>query len=138
MRNLRLKLCIGSPLCLALLLAVAPRIACAQEQPKAKVLVTNLENPSGLAIHDGTGDIFIASECGVYRFKPTEKDPEKKIHLEIINSLWDTTSDVYGKGPMYTIGPLGLAFMDQEHLVVGDGSRKGCEEVVRVYKIDSE
>jgi hypothetical protein len=39
---------------------------------------------------------------------------------------------------MYNIGPLGLAFMDNDHLIVGDGSKKDGEEVVRIYKIDAE
>jgi DNA-binding beta-propeller fold protein YncE len=66
-------------------------------EPAKKVLVTNLENPSGLAIHGGTGDVFIATRYG-----------------------W------------------GLALMDDHHLVVGDGSLKDGEEVVRVYKLEAE
>ena len=110
------------------------------DEPKPKVLVTNLESPSGLAIHEGTGDVFIASRYGVYRYKPSEKDRAKKIHLEIENSQNDKgkETDKYGKGPTYPIGPLGLAFMDAEHLVVGDGSRKDGDEYVRVYKIDAD
>ncbi len=43
-----------------------------------------------------------------------------------------------GSGPKYDIGPLGLAFLDKDHLVVGDGSRKEGEDFVRVYKIPGE
>ena len=121
--------------CLAIVAAFAAS-ANAQELT-AKVLVVNLENPCGVAVHPGTGDVFVASMHGVYRYKPNEKDREKKIHLEFINSVW-ATPDIYGKGPMYNIGPLGLAFMDDNHLVVGDGSRKDGEEQVRIYKIDAE
>lgn len=137
MQKNRLKRWMGGAFCLAVLVVIACQPAQADE-PKPKIVVVGLENPSGVAIHAGTGDVFVASEVGVYRYKPAEKDREKKIHLEIINSLWNTTSDVYGKGPMYTIGPLGVAFMDNDQLVVGDGSRKDGDEFVRVYKIDAE
>lgn len=100
----------------------------------AKKLVTNLLNPSGLAIHDGTGHVFIANRHGVYRYLPAEKDSEKRIVIEIHTP----GNDVYGKGPKYDIGPLGVAFLDGDHLVVGDGSRKDGAEYVRVYKIGAE
>jgi DNA-binding beta-propeller fold protein YncE len=47
-------------------------------------------------------------------------------------------TDIYGKGPMYDIGPLGLAFLDEETLVVGDGSRPDGSELVRVFKVGTE
>jgi glucose/arabinose dehydrogenase len=102
-----------------------------EKKVETKVLVTNLENPTGLAIHEKTGHVFIASRYGVYRFDPKEADREKRVTLEIDGY----PTDVYGKGPMYNIGPLGLAFMDADHLVVGDGSRPDGQELVRVYKI---
>ncbi len=117
----------------AALLAAAPSLTA--QEPKPTELVFNLDNPCGLAIQEGTGHVFIASRHGVYRYKPAEKDKTKKINLEIINSDWAKT-DVYGKGPMYNIGPLGLAFMNPEMLVVGDGSRQDGDEFVRVYKVD--
>jgi hypothetical protein len=43
--------------------------------------------------------------------------------------------DLYGKGPKYDIGPLGLAFVDKDTLVVGDGSFKDGEEYVRVFTV---
>ncbi|HEX6984372.1 MAG TPA: hypothetical protein VF170_03295 [Planctomycetaceae bacterium] len=95
--------------------------------PEAVTLVTNLENPSGLAIHGKTGHVFIASRYGVYRYDPKGHG----VTLEI--SGYPT--DVYGKGPMYDIGPLGLDFLNDETLVVGDGSRPDGEEVLRTYKI---
>jgi len=95
--------------------------------PEAVALVTNLENPSGLAIHGKTGHVFIASKFGVYRYDPKGH----AVTLEI--SGYPT--DVYGKGPKYDIGPLGLDFLGEDTLIVGDGSRPDGEEVVRSYKI---
>jgi DNA-binding beta-propeller fold protein YncE len=100
----------------------------------AKVLVTNLLNPSGLAIQEGTGHVFIANRHGVYRYLPAEKDRTKRIAIEIHTP----GNDVYGKGPKYDVGPLGVAFIDGENLVVGDGSRKDGAEFVRVYKVGTE
>jgi len=94
---------------------------------KALKRVIDLESPTGIAIQPGTGHVFIASRWGVYRYLPKEH----KVSLEIDGY----GTGVYGKGPKYNIGPLGLAFLDQSHLVVGDGSRKDGEELVRVYKV---
>ena len=114
----------------ALVWCVTPASA---QDVQARTLVTNLEHPSGLAIHPGTGHVFIASRFGVYRYEPKTI----KVSLEIENTQ-DTATDVYGKGPKYAIGPLGLAFMDDDHLVVGDGSRKDGDEFVRIYKIGAK
>eukprot|EP00913_Durusdinium_trenchii_P028416 g26644.t1 len=105
---------------------------------KPETLVINLENPSGIAIHKKTGHVFVATRYGVYRYVP--KDDKVFVEIESEASADKKTPDVYGKGSYETytkfnIGPLGLTFMDDEHLVVGDGSRKDGDELVRVYKI---
>ncbi|MGC1273954.1 MAG: hypothetical protein WBC44_09620 [Planctomycetaceae bacterium] len=105
----------------------ADKPADAAAGPEAVALVTNLENPSGLAIHAKTGHVFVASKYGVYRYDPKGHG----VTLEISGYA----TDVYGKGPKYDIGPLGLDFVGEETLVVGDGSRVDGEEVVRSYKI---
>ena len=101
----------------------------AADEPDITQVVTNLENPSGVVVHSGTGHVFVASRFGVHRYDP--KAP--LAHLEI--SDYPEPTDIYGKGPKYDIGPLGLAFLDDVHLVVGDGSRKDGSELVRIYKI---
>src|SRR5690606_19364298 len=75
-----------------------------KEEPKkpavtVKTLVTNLESPSGIAIQEGTGHVFVASRYGVYRYDAKGKT----VDLEIAGY----PTDVYGKGPKYNIGPLG-------------------------------
>jgi DNA-binding beta-propeller fold protein YncE len=99
-----------------------------------KHLVSNLENPSGVTLQPKTGHVFVATRYGIYRYVPADH----KVSLEI--DAYAT--DVYGKGTFETstkfnIGPLGVAFMNDDHLVVGDGSRKDGEELVRIYKIGS-
>lgn len=99
--------------------------------PQKKVLVTNLENPSGVAVDPASGQVFIASRYGVYRYNPTTTP--HSMNLEIV----DGQKDVYGKGPKYDIGPLGLTIKG-DWLIVGDGSRPDGEELVRIYKFTAE
>lgn len=104
-----------------------PADAAAAAGPEAVTLVTNLENPTGLAVHAKTGHVFVASKFGVYRYDPKGHG----VTLEISGY----PVDIYGKGPMYDLGPLGLDFLGEDTLIVGDGSRPDGEEVVRTYKI---
>ncbi len=97
--------------------------------PKLKVAVIHLDNPSGVAVHPGTKHVFATSKQGVFRFVPGKPG---KIYLEVEGF----PTDVYGKGPMYNIGPLGCALWGTDRLIVADGSRKDGEELVRVYKIE--
>ncbi|MFC1759863.1 hypothetical protein ACFL2H_14035, partial [Planctomycetota bacterium] len=43
--------------------------------------------------------------------------------------------DTYGKGPTYKIGPLSIAFLDKETLVIGGGGNPDGEEVVYVVTL---
>jgi DNA-binding beta-propeller fold protein YncE len=115
----------------AALLALAGFSAARAAEPT--VVLEDLENPSGVAIHPKTGHFFIAERKGVVRL--WEDKDGKWGHAFEIDKY---PSDIYGKGPMYDIGPLGLAFMDDDHLIVGDGSRPDASELVRVYKIGAK
>jgi hypothetical protein len=97
------------------------------------VVQDDFENPSGIAIHPKTGQIFIAERRGVVRLSPGSNG-EMARAFEVDKY----PTDVYGKGPMYDIGPLGLAFLDDDHLIVGDGSRPDASELVRIYKIGAK
>jgi glucose/arabinose dehydrogenase len=106
-----------------------PAEAKAAEGPKFKEAIIHLDNPSGVAVHPGTGHVFAVSNQGVFRYVPGKPS---KIYLEVEGF----PKDVYGKGPMYDIGPLGCALWGTDKLIVADGSRKDGEEVVRIYKIE--
>jgi DNA-binding beta-propeller fold protein YncE len=99
-------------------------------KPAHEVVAKGLDNPTGVAVQPGTGHVFIASHAGVHRLDPKSG----KLTAEVAGN----PTDIYGKGPKYNIGPLGLAFIDANHLVVGDGSRPDGEELVRVYKVGNE
>ncbi len=98
---------------------------------KSRVAVDQLDNPSGVAVHPKTGHVFFVSRVGVHRLVPGKTG---KVYDEVTGY----PTDVYGKGPKYNIGPLGVGFLGNDHIVVGDGSRPDGEELVRVYKISAE
>lgn len=109
-----------------LLVALFPHSASAQV--KVMTVLDGLDNPSGLAIHGKSGHLFVATHPAVLRVAPTSP---AKAFVEV--DAFKT--DIYGKGPKYNIGPLGVALLGEEHLIVGDGSLADAEELVRVFKI---
>ena len=83
----------------------------ARAEVKKSNLVTKMKNPSGVAIQPETGHVFISDSGNlrVLRYKPGEP---KESRIEV--SINGFPQDVYGKGPMYDIGPLGLAFLNEK------------------------
>ena len=92
-----------------------------------ELVVTGLNNPTGVAVQPKTGHVFVA-DSGALRIV---RVVDRKIEPVIINFPKDT----YGKGPSYDIGPLGLLFLDEHTLVVGGGGQPDGQDEVRVYKI---
>lgn len=88
-----------------------------------------LDNPTGIAIHPESGDVFIAERRGIVRV--SQGDEGRRVAFEVRYF----PADLYGKGPIYSIGPLGVAFLGNDQIVVGDGSRPDTDEVVLVYEI---
>jgi DNA-binding beta-propeller fold protein YncE len=102
-------------------------IAAAQDVKPVDV-VGGLSNPCGLAVQPGTGAVFISDSANG---RVCRVDGGK-----LIDIITGSPKDVYGKGPIYDIGPLGLAFSgDGKSLIVGDGGFKDGEECVRVYPV---
>lgn len=116
----------------SLAIAAAVSVSAQAAEPKSEVVADGLHNPSGVAIQPGTGHVFIASQQGVHRLDPKSG----KLTAEITG--YPDPTDVYGKGPKYAIGPLGLSFLNQNTLVVGGGSRPDGEELVRIYEVGNE
>jgi DNA-binding beta-propeller fold protein YncE len=98
-----------------------------------KTIGEGLENPSGVAIQPDTGDVFVAERPGIVRFTIGRRG-----QIDRTVEINDFPTDQYGKGPIYDIGPLGLAFAATEYLVVGDGSQKDTDEVIRIYQLGRE
>jgi len=106
-----------------LLMATGPAWA----EPKVETVAGGLNNPSGLAIQPETGQVFVADSGAGRVIRVVDGKAE-----DVIVGF---PQDVYGKGPMYNIGPLGLAFLGQDTLVVGGGGKPDGEELLRVYKV---
>ncbi len=104
-------------------------VAAAQAaEPSVTVLYKGLDNPTGVAVQPGTGDLFIAARSGVHRLTVGDK----KVLSQEVGGF---NTDIYGKGPKYNIGPLGVGFLGADHLVIGDGSNPDEKEVVLVMKV---
>jgi hypothetical protein len=108
-------------------LVAAMFVASAQAQVKVETVVDGLDNPCGVAIQPETGDVFVA-DSGALRIVRISGGKAE----EVITGF---PKDVYGKGPMYDIGPLGLAFLNKDTLVVGGGGKPDGEEMLRVYTV---
>lgn len=111
------------------LLCVAASLPAQEQGRQRRGFLGNLNNPTGIAIHPESGDIFIAERRGIVRLKQTEDGRERGFEVR------GFPTDQYGKGPIYDIGPLGIAFLGNDRIVVGDGSRVDTDERVLVYKI---
>ena len=129
MRFTRLAACIA-------LAGVATLISQVQAEDKVKVVpvLTGLLNPSGLAAEPGTTHLLV-SDSGAGRILCFHTDgwDYEKVITKFANS--EKKLDVYGKGPMYDIGPLGLAFLGRGTLIVGGGEEVDGKEVVHVFKM---
>jgi DNA-binding beta-propeller fold protein YncE len=110
---------------LALAALCGLNLASAQET-KVEEVVGGLSNPCGLAVQPGSGAVFL-SDSAAGRICRVDGG-------KLVDVVTGFPQDVYGKGPFYNIGPLGLAFnADGKSLYVGDGSFKDGEEYVRVF-----
>lgn len=101
--------------------------AVAEDGLKVETVLSDLDNPSGIAIQPETGIVFLSDSGAARVVKVVDGKAEPVIT--------DFPIDVYGKGPKYNIGPLGLLFLDQNTLVVGGGDLPDGEELLRVYDL---
>ena len=98
-----------------------------QEELKVETVVEGLNNPCGVAIQPETGHVFVADSGGLRI--------ARVIDGKLENVITDFPKDIYGTGPKYDVGPLGLAFLDKDTLVVGGGGLVDGEELLRVYNV---
>lgn len=125
-----LRTAIGPVATLALLLSAG--LVSANDGVQPEVVAKGLDNPCGVAVQASTGHVFVAGNGSVVRLVNNGGT------LSAQPEITGFPVDVYGKGPMYNIGPLGLAFWDDNTLIVGDGSQKDGFEVVRFFNVGAE
>jgi len=99
-------------------------------EPAVETVLEGLKNPVAVALQPETGVIFIA-EGGAGRVVRVIEGQAQ----EVIGGF---PVEQYGDGPKFAIGPLGLAFLDKDHLVVGGGGQADGEDLLRVYRVPGE
>jgi len=95
--------------------------------PRVSVVVEGLDNPAGIAVQPETGVVFVA-DSGALRIV-------KIVDGKVEPVITDFTADIYGKGPQYSVGPMGLAFLDTNTLVVGGGGKPDGEDQIFVFDL---
>jgi DNA-binding beta-propeller fold protein YncE len=102
--------------------------------PKVEIttVLDGLHNPCGVAVQPGTGHVFV-SDSGAGRIVRITKSGSE-------DAITGFPADAYGKGTYeeqtkFDIGPLGLAFLDKNTLVVGGGGHKDGSELLRIYEV---
>lgn len=98
---------------------------------KPGLLVDELDTPTGLAVQPGTGHIFVSQRDRISRIVPSGQ-PRR------VDEIVGFPQDEYGKGPTFHFGPLGLNFIGDDVLVVGDGGLEDGKEIVRFYDVAKE
>ena len=106
---------------------VALAISPARGETKADTVIGGLSNPTGLAVQPETGHVFVSDSAAGRVIRVVDGKAE-----DVVVGF---PKDVYGKGPKFDIGPLGLAFLDKDTLIVGDGSFVDGQEYVRVFTV---
>ena len=96
-------------------------------EPKVETVLEGLINPCGVAIQPETGVVFV-SDSGAGKVLRVVDGKAQDV-------ITGSPKDLYGKGPKYEIGPLGIAFFDKGTLVVGDGGFVDGKEFVRVFSV---
>ena len=108
-----------------LFVAMLAQVNLADEE--VEVVLDGLKNPCGVAIQPGTGTVFVSESAAGRVIRVIDGEAEAVIT--------GSSGDVYGKGPKYDIGPLGIVFLDDKRLAVADGGYPDGEEYIRVFEV---
>jgi DNA-binding beta-propeller fold protein YncE len=98
-----------------------------QDQADYEIVTENLLNPRAVAIQPDTGHVFVAESGGLRVVRVVDGQTE-----EVVTGF---SKDYTGKSPIYEIGPLGLAFLDKNTLLIGDGGREAGMDQIRVVDV---
>ena len=105
-------------------LAASPLVAA---DPTVETVIDGLYNPCAVAVQPDTGVVFV-SDSGAGRVIRVVDGKAQDVIVGF-------AKDVYGKGPKFDIGPLGLVFLDKDTLVVGGGDYPDGDELLRVFSV---
>jgi DNA-binding beta-propeller fold protein YncE len=112
---------------------IAHASAQAADEVKVESLIRGLNQPCGVTIRPGSSDLYVAeSGAGrIIRVRPGEPN-------RAINVVTGFPQESFSAEPSYRLGPLGLAFFDKNHLIVGEGGRPRGSDTVRVFKLPED
>lgn len=99
----------------------------ATPQIEIETIAEGLYNPAGIAIQPGTNHVFVADSGNLRVIRLVDGKVE-----DVITGFDKGT---FVEGQPFEIGPLGLAFLDAETLVVGGGGKAAGEDLLMVFKI---
>jgi DNA-binding beta-propeller fold protein YncE len=100
---------------------------------KVETLISGLDQPYGIAIRPGSSDLYVAESgaARIIRVRPGE--PNRSI--DVVTGF---AQEPFAADPSYRLGPLGVAFLDKNHLIVGEGGQPSGSDVVRVFKLPED
>jgi hypothetical protein len=110
-----------------LLLSLAGPGPGAEPGPTSEVILADLDNPCGVAVQPETGHVFV-SDSGRGRVIRVVEGQLKEVVVGF-------PRERYGQDPGYQIGPLGLAFLNRDTLVIGGGGQAAGEDVVSIVSV---
>lgn len=116
-------------LLLSAVVACLVPFAASAADPKITTILAGLDNPTAV-VQSASGEWYVADSGAGKVIRVVDGKAE-----DVITGF---PLDVYGKGPKLNIGPLGLAFLNEKKLVVGDGSYPDGQEFVRVFDIPAK
>ena len=93
-------------------------------------VIDGLDNPCGVAVQPGTGHVVV-SESGAGRILRVAVDVAKPMVTGFPKDVYG--DGTYEEGTRFDIGPLGLAFLDRNTLIVGGGGLPDGQDLVRFY-----
>ena len=98
-----------------------------QKTTTPEVVVTGLDNPSGVAVQPITGTVFVANSAAgeIVRIVDGKAQP-------VITGF---PSESRGNVPTFVFSPLTLAFISRDTLVVGGGGAMYHADLVRFYSV---
>ncbi len=102
------------------MVALAATAAAADDAVKVDVVLTGLTNPCGVAIQPSTGAVFV-SDTGAGQIVKFSPDAPNKSTPVVTG--FPQADALGGKEPSYSVGPLGLVFLNQNTLIVGEGAQ---------------
>jgi hypothetical protein len=124
---------LGVAMAIAVCCFIAHASAQADDEVKVEPLITGLNQPCGIAIRPGTNDLYIAESgaARIIRVRPGEPN-------RVVDVVTGFAQEPFGPEPSYRLGPLGVAFLDKNHLIVGEGGQPSGRDVVRVFKLPED